>query len=257
MGKIPLSELYFQTYPTSSVKELKSFVECRQIKVGGVTATHINELFPKESELTLEIPKYVSRGGYKLEHALKEWQIDVTKRVFVDAGASSGGFTDALLQHGCPFVHTVDVGYNQLDYRLRYDKRVLVHERTNIMEVTNLDPSCHAAVIDLSFRSIVGAAKHILFLTSEKWAIALIKPQFEISKEAREFTGVVDDWDLLRSTLLSVYCALQEEGVNIEAFVESPIRGRKGNREFLALLTEKRGLSESHFTTLVNSLPSM
>lgn len=233
---IPLIELMRQQYPDYGKKQLRAFIDCRQVMVEGETCVDSRKTFPLGTLVELSIPKYVSRGGLKLEHALHAWDIDVSHLVMVDAGSSTGGFTDCLLQHGAATVHAVDVGYNQLDYRLRSDDRVIVHERTNIMLVTNLAPQPDGAVADLSFRSITGAASHILSLTKGSWMVSLIKPQFEIPKDTEGFTGVVDDSATLASILLDVYDRLASEQVGISRILESPITGRKGNREFLALL---------------------
>ena len=188
---------------------------------------------------------YVSRGGLKLEKALKAFPIDLTGRVCMDIGASTGGFTDCLLKHGAAFVHSVDVGYNLLDYSLRNDSRVAVHEKTNIMQLESLDPVPDCAVADLSFRSISGAASKVLNLTKKKRMVALIKPQFEVPRGLENFDGVVRDRELLRQTLVSVYGCLEKEGVKVLDACESPVHGHKGNTEFLALLTNEgtEGLS--------------
>lgn len=240
MGKnrrnIPLMELMREQYPDYGKDQLRAFIDCRQVMVEGETCVDSRKTFPPGTQVELSIPKYVSRGGLKLEHALHAWNIDVSRLVMVDAGSSTGGFTDCLLQHEAAMVHAVDVGYNQLDYRLRSDGRVVVHERTNIMLVTELDPQPDGAVADLSFRSITGAASHILSLTKGSWMVSLIKPQFELPKDTEGFTGVVDDPETLALILLDVYDQLASEDVGISRILESPITGRKGNREFLALL---------------------
>jgi len=232
----PLINLLEKEFPNYNKDQLKAFVDCREVKVDGQTAVDYKQLFPPNTKIEIIHQKYVSRGGEKLEHALKSWEVDVNNLIFVDAGSSTGGFTDALLQHGSKLVHAVDVGYNQLDYKLRINPKVVVHERTNIMKVETLEPNPDAAVADLSFRSIVNAADHILSLTKQKWMVALIKPQFELDDKSIEFTGVVEDNTLLIKILNEVARKLTLEDVEIEKIVASPIRGRKGNQEFLALL---------------------
>jgi 23S rRNA (cytidine1920-2'-O)/16S rRNA (cytidine1409-2'-O)-methyltransferase len=179
--------------------------------------------------------RYVGRGGLKLEHALATWTLPVEGRVLLDAGSSTGGFTDCLLQHGARIVHAVDVGYNQLDYRLRVDERVIVHERTNIMHVDALDPPPRGAVADLSFRSLRGVASRILRLVGGTWAVLLVKPQFEWQAPPPEFDGTVPD-ELSDAILEETIDALIGEGIVVAGVEESPIRGRKGNREFLVLV---------------------
>ncbi len=225
-----------ELYPEYGKDELWAFIECRQVLVDGEICPDSRRPVHNESRIAFSFPTFVSRGGDKLEQALSLWKIDVSGLTMVDAGSSTGGFTDCLLQHGARAVHAVDVGYNQLDYRLRNDDRVIVHERTNIMHIRELEPQPHAAVADLSFRSIIGAASHILALTTQKWMISLIKPQFELHRETEGFTGVITEETTLAEILLEVFDALSAENVGIEAIAESPIQGRKGNREFLALL---------------------
>lgn len=248
-------KLLQEQFPSYSKEKLEALIACRQIKIGNESVVNLNQLFPSESIITIVESKYVSRGGEKLEFALKEFNLKVDSLIMLDAGSSTGGFTDSLLQHGSKLVHAVDVGYNQLDYKLRIDNRVIVHERTNIMKVTTLEPKVDAAVADLSFRSITKAASHILSLTKQRWMVALIKPQFEVAKNATDFFGVIENKSLLKDVLIQVYKQLLKEGVFIDSFIESPIKGRKGNREYLALLNDqKKGISEEKFLSLIENL---
>lgn len=243
--KLSLLELLSRQYPGYGREQLKAFVDCRQVSIEGETCTDARSVYPSGSTVDLHIPKYVSRGGLKLEHALAAWHLDVNGLIMLDAGSSTGGFTDCLLQNGAKAVHAVDVGYNQLDYKLRTDDRVIVHERQNIMLVESLDPRPDAAVADLSFRSITGAARHILSLTRNGWLVSLVKPQFEVPKGYDEFSGVVDDRDLLHRILTDVISSLRQEGLGLYGLEESPIQGKKGNREFLALLRFDGGMTVS------------
>lgn len=252
--KKALIELMQEQYPMHDRIQLRAFIDCRQVLVEGETCVDAQAFFPSDSVVDLDLPKYVSRGGLKLERAMSDWQLDVSGLVFVDAGSSTGGFTDCLIQSGAKAVHAVDVGYNQLDYRLRSDVRVIVHERQNIMQIEALDPVPDAAVADLSFRSIIGAASHILSLTKDKWLISLIKPQFEIPKGTEGFSGVIDDLQTLKQILLSVFDQLASEDVGIEVITESPIHGRKGNREFLALLKPGPRMERTEFKKTITRL---
>lgn len=222
-----------------------ALVSCRNVYVNGELCTDPAMTFDPDSSIDIVYPKYVSRGGLKLEKALEVFDFETEGLVFLDAGSSTGGFTDCLLKHGAAFVHSVDVGYNLLDYSLRNDSRVAVHEKTNIMQLESLDPVPDCAVADLSFRSISGAASKVLNLTKKKRMVALIKPQFEVPKGLENFDGVVRDRELLRQTLVSVYGCLEKEGVKVLDACESPVHGHKGNTEFLALLTNEgtEGLS--------------
>ena len=133
------------------------------------------------------------------------------------------------------------MGYNQLDYRLRNDPRVISHERTNIMTLRSgvLDPPADAAVADLSFRSLEGAAAHIVSLTAEGWLIALAKPQFELRGRPSAFSGVLHDRGEIARVLLDLADRLVAEGLGIRGVLASPIRGRKGNQEFLFWLVRR------------------
>lgn len=238
MKKLPLLQLLHNKFPQQSRKALHARILCGEVAVNGEHHRDPQFKVPIDSDIRFERRKYVSRGGLKLEAALATWQLGVEGKVFLDAGASTGGFTDCLLQHGAQKVHAVDVGYNQLDYSLRKDSRVLVLERTNIMHLQELSPPPQAAVADLSFRSLRGAAAHIISLTTEQWMVGLLKPQFEAASEQLDaFNGVVRAENDAYRILQEVTDSLKEEGLQVRAVVPSPVLGRKGNREFLLLLT--------------------
>jgi len=240
MKTLPLFELLTKTYPDIPKERLYSFILCREVSVDGGRIINPKERIPITASLEIVQDTYVSRGGVKLKHALLKWGITPAEKVMIDAGSSTGGFTDCLLKEKALKVYAIDVGYNQLDFSLRIHPKVVVMERTNIMEVGELDPRPHAAVADLSFRSIRGAAEKILSLTREGWMIALIKPQFEIDEYIQDFNGVVSDDELLLKILTATCTELNEEGAGVVRIAASPILGRKGNREFLALIYDKK-----------------
>lgn len=236
MKRKSLLNLLVERYPDRTRERLMALILCRDVVVDG---GRINDpKYPVREDAVIEIHEggYVSRGGMKLAHALDSFGIDPQGKVFIDAGSSTGGFTDCLLQREAAYIHAVDVGYNQLAYRLRTHAKVHVMEQTNILSVEGLQPAAHAAVADLSFRSIAGAASHILSLCSEGWMIALIKPQFELQHHIQDFDGVLRSSDDILRVLLGVYDALSEESVSICRLEKSPITGTKGNREYLSLL---------------------
>ncbi len=185
--------------------------------------------------------RFVSRGGEKLDGILEEWGLSVEGLVFIDVGCAHGGFTDCLLRRGARFVHAVDVGYNQLDYSLRHHPCVKVYERTNIMktEPSHFSPPADSAVVDLSFRSIVGAAKHILGLVKEGWMITLAKPQFEWRRPKKDFKGVVTHPEDRMKILIQLLERLWQEGSYVSRVGASAIKGRKGNREFFFLIKNR------------------
>ena len=199
--------------------------------------------------LTLDAgEKYVSRGGHKLEHALRHFQLDASGRVALDLGASTGGFTDCLLQHGAAKVFAVDVGRGQLAWKLRLDRRVVVMEKTNARLLTAAQfPQPFApvdlAVIDCSFislRKILPAA--VPLLKPDGKIVALIKPQFEAGKdEADRGRGVIRDAAIHERVLaeLQKFVAAQS-GLCWRNVVESPLLGPAGNKEFLVLIEKIR-----------------
>ncbi len=254
MKKIPLLQLLRQKYPETDSDRLYSSVLCGDVFVEGEKVRNPKELFPQDSMVIIESRKFVSRGGFKLEKALNEWNIDVTGKTVLDAGSSTGGFTDCLLQRGAEIVHAVDSGFNQLDFTLRQNPRVRVHEKTNIMDVEHLEPGPHMAVADLSFRSITGAAARILSLTEDKFLIALIKPQFEERGLVKDFDGIIRNTGDLKKVLLETVRLLFEEGSYIADITESPFRGTKGNREFLCMITGRELVSLEEISEKINNI---
>ncbi|HEY3111475.1 MAG TPA: TlyA family RNA methyltransferase, partial [Chloroflexota bacterium] len=191
-------------------------------------------------ELAARLP-YVSRGGLKLEHALTSFGLDVRDLTLADVGASTGGFTDCLLQRGAARVYAIDVGRGQLDWRLRRDPRVVVMERTHARELARLPEPIDAAVADLSFISLRQVLPSVFgWLRPEGWAVALVKPQFEAGRGQVGRGGVVRDPAVHARVLREVAAAVAERGWPVAAVVASPIRGPAGNREFLIHLRPDR-----------------
>jgi 23S rRNA (cytidine1920-2'-O)/16S rRNA (cytidine1409-2'-O)-methyltransferase len=179
---------------------------------------------------------YVSRGGYKLAHALDTFHVDPAGLVALDAGASTGGFTDVLLQRGARRVYAVDVGYGQLDYRLRQDPRVVVMDRTNLRTLRALPEPIDLATLDLSFISlclVLPAVERLLGPTGR--VIMLIKPQFEVGKGRVGKGGVVRAPELWAEAVARVFECVKAVGLELSQLTTSPLRGPAGNREFLLL----------------------
>jgi 23S rRNA (cytidine1920-2'-O)/16S rRNA (cytidine1409-2'-O)-methyltransferase len=202
-----------------------------------------------DDQITLTAPeKYVSRGGYKLEHALRHFQLNVQDLTAVDFGASTGGFTDCLLQHGAAKVYAVDVGHGQLAWKLRHDRRVVVMEKTNARELTAARfpqpfTAVDLVVIDCSFislRKILLPA--IALLNASGRIVALIKPQFEAGKtEADKGEGVITDPAIHQRVLreLEEFTG-HHPGLAWRGVIESPLLGPAGNKEFLVLIDKER-----------------
>ncbi len=185
---------------------------------------------------------FVSRGGLKLEHALKEFSLDVTGRTAIDVGASTGGFTDCLLQCGAAKVFAVDVGYGQLAWKLRQDPRVVSMERTNIRQLTpdQLSALPDLAVIDASFISLDKVLPPTLaLLPAGGEVVALIKPQFEVGKGQVGKGGVVRDPVQHVAVVERVRAEAEALGCTTLGVTESPLLGQKGNREFLIHLRKE------------------
>ena len=180
---------------------------------------------------------YVSRGGLKLVAALREFPLRVEGKVALDVGASTGGFTDCLLQEGAAKVYAVDVGYGQLAWRLRRDPRVVVMERTNARYPIPLSEKVDLATIDLSFISVTKVIPSVAELLKDNgYLLVLIKPQFESKREEVGKGGVIKE-PLLHATVLGRFIAwMVEHGFRLEGLVASPILGSSGNREFFVLL---------------------
>ena len=209
-----------------------------------------------EPEVLAKLP-YVSRGGYKLAHALDAFALDPRGLVALDAGASTGGFTDVLLQRGAAQVFAVDVGYGILDYRLRSDPRVVVIERTNIRHLKALPgepaPLAECAVIDVSFISlsiVLPAVRNLL--VPEGWIVALIKPQFEAGAEQVGKGGVVRDPKVHRAVLRDSLASAAGQGLGCTGLTRSPITGPAGNIEFLAYLRAGAGLASETLEILID-----
>jgi len=228
-----------------SRERAKRAILAGQVRVNTQPAHKPSDAVQPEDALALEAgEKYVSRGGYKLEHALRHFQLNVAGLVALDLGASTGGFTDCLLQYGAAKVFAVDVGQGQFAWKLRQDHRVVVMEKTNARHLTAAQfprpftPS-DLAVIDCSFislRKILPAA--IALLKPNGKIVALIKPQFEAGKaEADKGRGVINDPRVHERVVneLREFAAAQP-GLNWREVIESPLLGPAGNKEFLVLI---------------------
>jgi len=183
---------------------------------------------------------FVSRGGFKLDKALKVFEVDVTDKVCMDVGASSGGFTDCLLQNGAKKVYSIDVGYGQFAYKLRQDNRVTCLEKTNFrnMEFEKVGEMIDIAVMDVSFISILKLADNLLkFLKDDGIYICLIKPQFEAGKDLVG-NGIIKDKEIHKKIVKDVIYGLRDKGLFVEKLDYSPIKGPKGNREFISYITK-------------------
>ncbi len=235
-----LIDVLGQRFAERGAQELLARVMRGDVTVDGQVVTKPGTPVRPDADIRVQPGRaWVSRGGAKLDAALERWALSCRSGPWIDAGSSTGGFTDCLLRRGAPMVYAVDVGVGQLDWRLRGDPRVRVREGTNIMDLgrEDFDPPAACAAADLSFRSLRRAARHILGLTTEGWGVFLVKPQFEYANAPADFHGVVRRADELASILSLLRRDLAAEGVSVARAMPSPVAGRRGNRELLWLLS--------------------
>lgn len=224
-----------------SREKAQALIVAGLVAVNGKPAGKSAELIGPEAELSVETSDgFVSRGGEKLEHALATFGIEVDGLVCLDAGASTGGFTDVLLRRGAQRVYAVDVGHGQLDWRLRTDPRVVSMERTNIRTLDSLPEMADMAVADVSFISLRLALPTISRLTQPGSPIVtLVKPQFEAGKGQVPRGGVVRDPAMHRRVMLDLWAWALAHALTPRGLTPSPIRGPAGNVEFLLWLTNE------------------
>jgi 23S rRNA (cytidine1920-2'-O)/16S rRNA (cytidine1409-2'-O)-methyltransferase len=212
-------------------------VRAGRVRLGkdGSTVEKPSELVPDTADLVVEEgEEFVSRGGIKLKNALSELEVDVEGRRCLDVGASTGGFTDCLLQRGAQLVIAMDVGYGQLDWRLRQDSRVLVMERLNARYLgdSHLPFRPELITVDVSFISLAKLLPPIVASAADEFdLLGLVKPQFEVGKEKVGKGGVVREADDRRDAIRQVAKAAQGEGLVVRGLASSGLPGPKGNRE--------------------------
>ena len=254
MSKVRLDVLLVERGLAESRAKAQALIMAGQVRVAGQTALKPATTVSSDSVLTVDSgPRFVSRGGEKLDAALEAFSLDVTGLICADVGSSTGGFTDCLLQRGATKVYAIDVGKGILHWKLRNDPRVVVMEETNARFVESLPERIDLVSIDASFISL-----KILLPVVKKWfgpnppappfprreggmgglgVIALIKPQFEAGKkDVSRGDGVIRDPKIHRQVLMEVLNYAQEEGFAIQRLIKSPLLGPKGNAEFLAWL---------------------
>jgi 23S rRNA (cytidine1920-2'-O)/16S rRNA (cytidine1409-2'-O)-methyltransferase len=241
VGKIRLDRLLVERGLAPARERARAIILAGQVLVNGMPVTKVGALIPTQATVTLKTPDqpYVSRGGLKLAAALEHFKLEVTGLVAMDVGASTGGFTDCLLQQGASRVYDVDVGYGQLAWRLRQDPRVIVLERTNIRHLPReaIPEEVDLSVVDVSFISLkLVLPKVISFLRPGGTILALIKPQFEVGKGQVGKGGVVRDPNLQLQAVSEIQDFAQSIGLMVVGVLPSPILGPKGNQEYLLYL---------------------
>ncbi|KAG5586233.1 hypothetical protein H5410_046667 [Solanum commersonii] len=217
-----LDELCLERFQQYSRTFIQSWILQGKVFVDGKVVTKAGTQIPDKAvvEIMAEIPKYVCRGGHKLEAAIENLGIDVTGKVALDSGLSTGGFTDCLLQYGASFVYGVDVGYGQVADNIRRDERVSIIERTNLRYLSELPQKVDLVTLDLSFISILLVMPAVVNLMKEEATlVTLIKPQFE-ARRSQVIERIIN--------------GVQNHGFQCKGWIESPLKGAEGNKEFLA-----------------------
>jgi 23S rRNA (cytidine1920-2'-O)/16S rRNA (cytidine1409-2'-O)-methyltransferase len=227
----------------ASRQRARALIMAGRVRVDGARIEKPGKEVPTEAVLSLEADlPYVSRGGLKLEGALDAFGVDPFGLQVLDAGASTGGFTDCLLQRGATRVVAVDVGYGQFHWKLRCDRRVILLERTNIrfLDPNDVPIPVDAAVADLSFVSLKTVLpKFREILPAGGWLIVLVKPQFEVGRSDVGKGGVVKDLGKIKAAVERIKSFADQCGFDVLGEIESPIKGPKGNREFFLHLRRR------------------
>jgi len=225
-------------YPQFSRTYIQSIIMQGKVTVDGKTIDKPGTQITPESDVQFDVtePKYVSRAGFKLEHALDHFAIDVKNLIVLDSGVSTGGFTDCLLQRGAKRVYGVDVGYGQVHEKLVKDERLVLMERTNVRHLEHLPELVDLVTLDLSFISILKVMPAVAKLIKPNGKIiALIKPQFEAERGDIPRGGVIKDEKVYKKVIEKIQAGMKEFCFECKEVIESPILGAKGNKEFLAL----------------------
>ncbi len=241
--KIKLSQYLVENkyYPNRS--QAHNAIKERKVRVNGIVITKDGYLVSDDDEITVEklLTTYVSRGGHKLEAALKEFGISLKNKAVLDIGASTGGFTDCCLQNGARIVYAYDVGHDQLNEKLKKDDRVVSNEGINarFLKKSDFVDEIDFICMDVSFISCTKIFEAISdILSSNKQAVILFKPQFEVGKEFVNKKGLVNDKNAISQALVNCQNEASNLQLSIEKIIPSPIKGQDGNQEYLLLLTK-------------------
>ncbi len=223
-------------FPALSRTQIQSYIMQGKVTVDGQVCLKPGILISDEQEIlcTYEAPPYVSRAGQKLAHALDHFGVDPKSMIILDAGLSTGGFTDCLLKRGAAKVYGVDVGYGQVHESIRQNPRVVVMERINLRYLENLPEKVDLVTLDLSFISVtkvLAAVKHLM--KPQGKLVVLIKPQFEAERHEVGKGGIIKDPAIHKKVIEKIIAACALEGFVCQGVIDSPITGTEGNKEFL------------------------
>lgn len=239
--KLPLWRLLLERGYFENRKQAASWVMSNKVSIDGRPAAYEGEPVREDALIAVKGygQKYVGKGGLKLEGALDHFKIDVSGKIALDTGASTGGFTDCLLQHGAAKVYAIDAGFGQLAGKLRLDPRVVNMENTNIGDVAklHLQPGPEFATLDLSYLSLKQAIPLVVpLLEPAGEMLCLVKPLFEVSDPQIRRTGVIDDPGIYRQILEDLVSFAESIGLRALGITQSPVTGNKGTKEFFLWL---------------------
>lgn len=237
-----LDMLVLERLPQYSRQYIHSLIMQGKVRVNGRVVTKAGTQYAEDAHIEVDAhePRYVSRAGFKLEKALDSFKVDVKGLAVLDAGLSTGGFADCLLQRGAAKIYGIDVGYGQVHEKIRTDPRVVVMERTNLREVRDIGEKVDLVTLDLSFISVLKVMEAVTaVLKPAGQLIVLIKPQFEAGKEQVETGGLVTDPKVHQQVIATVTEGIKAHGFELVGVIDSPIEGMSGNKEFLAYFRRK------------------
>jgi 23S rRNA (cytidine1920-2'-O)/16S rRNA (cytidine1409-2'-O)-methyltransferase len=261
MAKKRLDELLTEKGFFETKSKAQAAILAGKVKINDEKITKAGYQIKEDEKLDIQVEKnpYVSRGGFKIEKAIKEFNIDMTGKICLDAGASTGGFVDCMLQNGASKVYAVDVGYGQLDWKVRSDERVVVIERTNIKncsqeEIYGENPiECDFLSADLSFISLEKVLDNFKKLLCKQEMVLLIKPQFEAGREKIQKGGVVRDKSVHLEVIQNVINYASKLDLFPQNLTYSPITGPSGNIEYLIYLKdEKKTLEDDKIQSIID-----
>jgi 23S rRNA (cytidine1920-2'-O)/16S rRNA (cytidine1409-2'-O)-methyltransferase len=236
MAKKRLDQRVMELLPTYSRQQIQSWIMQGKIRVDGAPLTKPGAPIADDALVTFDIqePKFVSRAGFKLEKALEHFNIDVKGLTVLDAGLSTGGFADCLLQHGAAKIYGIDVGHGQVHEKIRRDARVIVMEQTNLRDLRDLGEKVDLVTLDLSFISVLKVMDAVdAVLKPQGQLIVLIKPQFEAERHQVGKGGIIKDRKIHEAVIDRVTSGIKQHGYELVGVIESPIAGAEGNKEFL------------------------
>ncbi len=248
MAKIRIDEYLLKNNYFTQLDDLKRHIMAgkvlinQQIITSGATKYNVEDI--KDVVIKKKDNKYSSRAGYKLEKAITYWELDFKDKIVLDVGASTGGFVSCALAFGAHKVYALDVGTNQLDYNLRVNPNVKVFEQTNFRTIDKkfFNQKFDIITMDVSFISIKLLLSNVKkFLKDDGIFICLIKPQFEADKDVHRNKGIIVDEKVHKQVIENIKENVTNHNMKFEDVIESPIQGAKGNKEFLALIKNKKG----------------